>query len=353
MAEKTEKATPKKLRDARKKGQVAKSQDFPSAFTFIVGIAATMITAPKMYELFTAYMKSAFQAFVHTGDISHKLLATLAQGMNIIMQASIPILIMVVFVGILTNFLVIGPVFSLEAMKPDIKKLNPVTNLKNKFKLKTLVELIKSILKITGAVVIIYFTIYHDLGDIIFTAAIPPAATVSVFKTFLMKVIIRVGIFFIAIAVFDVFYQKLNFAKEMKMEKFEVKQEYKNTEGDPHVKGRRRQLFQEIAYQEGNVGSVKKATAVVSNPTHIACAIQYEEEKHPAPILLIKGIGKIAEIIIKEAEKWNVPVIRNVPLAHELFKKGKANRYIPRETYEAVAEILKWLYSLKEETETL
>jgi type III secretion protein U len=349
MAEKTEQATPKKLRDARKKGQVAKSQDFPAAFTFIVAIAATLGFAGSLYNQMASYLVDALHAFKDTGDIKNVLMAFVSQSFVVMLNTSLPILIATVVVGILANFMVVGPLFATEAMKPDLKRLNPIDNIKGKFKLKTLVELVKQILKISGAVMIIYFTIKQDVENIIFVASMPLYASALVFNYFLVKVIIRVGIFFIAIAVFDIVYQKMNFSKEMMMEKFEVKQEYKDTEGDPNIKGRRRQIGQEIAYQEGSAKNVKRAKAVITNPTHLAIAFEYNPDTQPAPKILIKGSGKIAEIIIREAEAHHIPIVRNVPLAHELFEKGKAERYIPRETYEAVAEILKWLASLESE----
>ncbi|MCH9632151.1 MAG: Yop proteins translocation protein U [Chlamydiae bacterium] len=349
MAEKSEKATPKKLRDARKKGQVAKSQDLPAAFTFIVAITTTLAFAKTIYKEIASYILSAFHAFRHTDDLVSTLLNYLVYGFQIILKVSLPILVVTVIVGVLCNIVIVGPLFSFEALKPDLKRLNPISNLKQKFKLKTLVELIKQILKISGVVVIIYYTIRSDLREVIFGAAIPPLGSALIFNYFLVKVVIRVGIFFIAIAIFDVVYQKMNFAKEMKMEKFEVKQEYKDTEGDPHIKGRRRQIGQEIAYEEGSVKNVKKAKAVITNPTHYAVAFEYRQPSMPAPKILVKGSGKIAETIIKEAEANSVPIVRNVPLAQTLFKKGKVGKYIPRDTYEAVAEILKWLASLERE----
>ncbi len=349
MAEKSEKATPKKLRDARKKGQVAKSQDFPSAFTFMVAIWGALLLAHKIYENIGSFLLDSFHVFREGGDLSPLLVQTVSRAVSLILNTTLPLLVIVVFVGVMANFFVVGPLFSMEAMKIDLKRLNPITNLKNKFKLKTLIELIKSVLKITGAIVIIYFTIYHDLWNIVFTASMPAYGAALIFDHFLIKVIIRVGIFFIAIALFDVFYQKSNFAKEMKMEKFEVKQEYKDTEGDPHIKGKRKQFAHEIAYQEGSVSSTKKAKAVVTNPTHLAIALEYNEEAHAAPVVLVKGSGIIAEKIIKEAEKWRIPIVRNVPLAHELYETGVVNQYIPEETFEAIAEILKWLASLEAE----
>ncbi len=174
-------------------------------------------------------------------DIQSRAGSLAQQAIHVIFTASMPILILTACCGVLVNFLIIGPLFSLEAMKPDIKKLNPVTNIKNMFKFKTLFELMKSIFKISGALILIYTVVWYSIPEIIATAALPVIGSAMVFSSFLIKVIIRVGIFFLAIAIFDLVFQKRNFAKEMKMEKFEVKQEYKDTEGDPHIKGKRRQ----------------------------------------------------------------------------------------------------------------
>lgn len=349
MGEKSEKATPKKLRDARKKGQVAKSQDFPSAFTFIVSITGILALSNHLYNYLSSYMVTMFRSIATHEDLSNRAGGLMHEVMELIFSTSMPIMVVVSIIGVLVNFLIIGPVFSMEAMKPDLKKLNPVTNLKNMFKLKTFIELLKSIMKISGALILIYSVIYSSLDEIVSTCMMPSIGATIIFASFLKKVVLRIGIFFIMVGVFDLVFQKRNFAKEMKMEKFEVKQEYKDTEGDPHIKGRRRQIGQEIAYEEGSVKNVKKAKAVVTNPTHYAIAFEYKQESMPAPKLLVKGSGKIAETIIREAEAHGVPIVRNVNLAQTLFKKGKVGKYIPRETYEAVAEILKWLATLERE----
>jgi len=346
MAEKTEKATPKKLRDARKKGQVAKSQDFPSAFTFIVSIAATLITAGALFQQLAGYMISIFKRTSGNINLENRAGGFLTEALMVIFNASLPIMLITTAAGILVNFLIIGPLFSLEAMKPDIKRLNPVTNIQNMFKFKTIFELLKSIFKIAGAIFLIYTVVWNSLPEIISTAALPVIGSAAVFNSFLMKVIIRVGIFFLAIAIFDLIFQKKNFEKEMKMEKFEVKQEFKDTEGDPHIKGKRRQVAQEIAYQEGP-SAVKRAKAVITNPIHIAVAVEYESETEPAPKIVTMGKGIMADLIIKAAQDYHVPIMRNVELAQQLFEKGKISEYIPEETYQAVAEILKWLASLE------
>jgi type III secretion protein U len=169
-----------------------------------------------------------------------------------------------------------------------------------------------------------------------------------IFSNFLVQVAIRVGIFFLAVAVLDLVFQKKNFAKEMKMEKFEVKQEYKDTEGDPHMKSKRRQTAQELAYQEGP-SSVKRAKAVITNPVHIAVAIEYEAEKDPAPRIVTMGKGNVAELIIKAALEYHIPIMRNVVLAQTLFEKGKISDYVPEETYQAISEVLKWLAAIEAE----
>lgn len=346
MAEKTEQATPKKLRDARKKGQVAKSQDFPSAFTFVVSIATTIIMSGYLYKTLASYITMMFRLSGQHFDLQNRASGIFSMAIQVIFNTSMPILVITVCVGVLTSFLIIGPVFSLEAMKPDIKRLNPVTNIKNMFKFKTVFELLKSIFKIAGALILIYTVVWYSLSEIVAAAGLPVLGSALVFSDFLIKVIIRVGIFFLAIAIFDLIFQKRNFAKEMKMEKFEVKQEYKDTEGDPHMKSKRRQVAQEMAYQEGPM-STKRAKAVITNPVHIAVAVEYNEETEPAPKIVTMGKGAVADMIMKIAQENGIPIMRNVVLAQTLFEKGRISEYIPEETYQAVAEILRWLEGLE------
>ncbi len=347
MAEKSEKATPKKLRDARKKGQAAKSKDFPSAFTFIVSIAGVLAFSDYFYTKLTTFLLLMFSLIPQHDQLSQKAGGILVGAMDVIFYTSLPLMVFIAIIGVFVNFLIIGPMFSLQAMKLDIKKLNPVTNLKNLFKIKTLVELIKSILKISGAVALIYSVVYTSLPEIIATCGAPLHVSALIFASFLKKVVIRVGLFFIAVGIFDLVFQKKTFAKEMKMEKFEVKQEYKDSEGDPHIKNRRRQVAQEIAYQDGPAAT-KRAKAVVTNPTHIAVAIEYDANNEPAPKIVTMGLDLMAEEIIKIAVDNDIPVMRNVELAQLLYYKGTTGDYVPEDTYEAIAEILKWIANLEE-----
>lgn len=348
MAEKTEKATPKKLRDARKKGQVAKSRDFPSAFTFVVSILGTLYASSYLYKNIGTYLLKNFRAITSNIEIANKAGAYITEALQVIAICSFPIVIIVALVGVLVNFLIIGPVFSFKAMKFEFKKLNPVEGIKQKFKLKTLVELLKSMMKIIGAALIIYFAIWGSLAEVVQTSSIPVIASASILSDFLKKITIRVGIFFLLVAIFDLAFQRRTFAKQMMMEKFEVKQEYKDTEGDPMIKGKRKELFREIAYSSGPQMATTART-IITNPEHIAVAIGYKKEKDPVPLIITMGKGIIAEQIIKVAIDASIPIMRNVELARLLYRTGKIGDYIPKNTYEAVAAILKWLEAIEEE----
>lgn len=346
MGEKTEKATPKKLRDARKKGQIAKSQDLPSAFTFIVSMWVILGTSVALYHYLGDFVIAAFKK-IPDGDTSTAIVGFFYEGIRVIFLASMPVMVIVSVIGVLVNFLMVGPVFATEVFKFDIKKFNPVENLKAKFKLKTLVELIKSCLKISVAGWLIYGVMYNSIPVLIKTVSMPMASSLLVFDAFLMEVLIKVGLFFIAVAVMDFAYQKYNFGKEMMMEKFEIKQEYKNSEGDPHIKGKRKQIAQEIAYEAGPSGGVKNASAVVTNPTHLAIALGYKKGVDAAPYILGMGKDLVAEQMIKVAKEYNIPIVRNIKLAHTLWDSAEIYEYIPEETYEPVAKVLRYLAALE------
>jgi type III secretion protein U len=343
VGEKTEQATPRKLQQARKKGQVAKSQDFPSAFTFVVAIGTVVATSSSLYEQLASLILYLFNMAGQPLDWQSAAPSILYLCLMTIFQASMPVVLITLFVGVIVNFLIVGPMWASEALKFDLKKLNPIDNLKQKFKLRTLMELLKSILKIAGAAYLVYTVIRDAMPEVLATVQMPPIGAALVLESFLTRVIIKVGIFFLAVAVADLFLQKRFFSKEMMMEKYEVKQEYKDTEGDPHIKGKRRQIAQETAYQDSGV--VKKARAVVTNPTHIAVAIGYEKSS-PAPYVLAMGVGMVAEEIILIAEQSGIPIVRNVPLAHSLREKAKVNEYVPEELYEPMAEVLRLVFEL-------
>lgn len=349
MGEKTEKATPKKMRDARKKGQVAKSQDLPAAFTFIVSLWVVLGMSVALYHYLGDFLVAAFKR-VPDGNLLQTIVGFFYEGTYTIFLASIPAMAVVAAIGVIINFLMVGPVFATEVFKFDIKKFNPVENLKAKFKMKTLVELLKSLFKIGVASWLIYGVMYSSIPVLIKTVSMPMASSLLIFNSFLMEVLIKVGLFFLAVAILDFAYQKYNFGKEMMMEKFEIKQEYKNSEGDPHIKGKRKQIAQEIAYEQGPAKGMQKAAAVVTNPTHLAIAIGYEKGVDAAPYIVGMGKDYLAEQMIKMAKEMNVPIVRNIKLAHMLWEDGDLYEYVPEEAYRPVAEILRWIAALQSDS---
>ncbi len=347
MGEKTEKATPKKLQDARKKGQVARSQDVPAVATFVVSMAMAINMAPQIYDMITSYIKTVMGK-VATVNMMDEGPILMIEAIRVIFMASFPIVAAVAIVGAVANFFMVGPMFSTEVFKFNLKKFDPIQNLKQKFKIKTLVELLKSLLKITIAGYLCYRITMNGMDLVISAMGQPIYVCLQIVSHFLMQVLVQVGLFFLAISAFDWFFQKRVFDKEMMMEKFEVKQEYKNSEGDPEIKGKRKEIAREIAYGGGPL-SPKGAKALVTNPTHLAVAIGYEEN-YPAPYVMSKGSGTDAAWLIREAEKYDIPVLRNIYLARQLFTCEEFS-YVPVDTYEAIAEILKWVASLKPQDE--
>lgn len=350
MAEKTEKPTPKKLKDARDKGQVAKSQDMPSAFTFITALALVILFGAFIFRYIGAYLTTVFN-HIQDPHLSSTIPQLMYSAIDVVLMTSLPIAAAVAVVGVAVNVAVTGPVFTAEVFKFDIKKFDMVQNIKAKFKMKTVIELLKSIAKLAGAAYIIFTIIYDYLPDIIHAVSYPMEASLNLMKLFFIDIIIKVGLFFFLIAIFDFWYQKRVFEKEMMMEKHEIKQEYKNSEGDPQIKGKRKEIAREMAYGDGGA-AVKRSKAVVSNPQHLAIAIGYEPENNiPAPFILAIGKDNQAKEILKQAEKYDVPIMRNVPLAHILYENGELYQFIPKDTFAAVAEILQWVNALNNNTE--
>lgn len=347
MGEKTEKATPKKLRDAKKKGQVAKAQDLPSAFTFMASVLMTLALAPWLYHKMADFLLLTFHE-VSKGNVLEIIPSAFYEALILIFIVSVPIMGMMALLGSVITFLAVGPVFAPEVFKFDIKKFDPIQNLKAKFKMKTLVELLKSMLKISIAGYIIYLVMYKSIPVLIRAVSMPMPDLLAIFHAFLVEVVLKVGIFFLVIAVLDFMYQKHTFAKEMMMEKFEIKQEYKNSEGDPQIKHKRKEIAREIAYQDTPTSGVSKAKAVVTNPVHLAIALAYDPQVDVAPYVVAKGNDELAAAIVRLAEEYNIPVLRNIPLAHKLWEEGEMFQYAPEDTYPALAALLRWIEAMEQ-----
>ena len=344
--EKTEQPTPKRLRDARKKGQVFHSKDLDAVVILLAAFSAIAFSRSFMMREFRDLMQTTFQAAgqsVITMDDIYRLgkLSLLT-----LVKVLAPILGTTFLTAALVGFLQVGPVFSIDPLKPSLKKLNAIENLQNMMKPKTLFELFKNIVKVIAVSFIAYGVLKGMLEPFLMTVSAPIDGSAALGAMVIIRFMIRFLILFILVAILDVMMQRHEYIKNLKMSKDEVKREYKEDEGDPLIKGHRKQLHMEMAM--GDVKQrVKTADAVITNPTHLAIAIKYDKGEMAAPQVVAKGQRLFAEYIRDLAKEHDIPIIRNIPLAWSLIEL-EIDDEIPETLFVAVAEILTFVYKLKE-----
>ena len=345
--EKTEPPTPKKLREARKKGQVAKSNDLTQAFLFLVAAGVLSSTGPGFVENLELLLKDFFAPTVLSGSMAEGTVLTYFGTAWLRMLLLLAPLFGALFmVSLAINYVQVKSLFSLEIVKPKFDKLNPVNGFKNIFfKAKTYIELAKNILKFAVIFALLYFILKGSIRDVIVSARMSPLQTGQFATGLLFDILFRVGGVFVLIGAADYMLQHKQWLKELKMSKYEVEKEFKQDEGDPHIKHQRRHLHQELLSEGAAINEVPNANVVVVNPTHLAIALRYDEKSMGAPRVTCKGRELIAHQMIATAKRHKVPVLRNVPLAHSLIEI-ETGRDIPEDLYEAVAEVLNFVYQL-------
>lgn len=336
--EKTEQPTAKRMQDTRKKGDVAHSKDFTQTM-LIIALFGYLLGAGKtiFQSIAEMVLLAARQSEFEFSDVVHLLIGDLIQAAVIII---LPFLIIVIGVGIFAEILQVGILFAFEKLKPSAKKLNVLANLKNTFSKKNFIEFLKSIVKITFLTILVYLVLKDALPQLV---TIPHAGLAGAFmsiESLIKTLLINIALAYTVIALADFVWQRAQFRKQQMMSKDEVKQEYKEMEGDPHIKHMRRHLHKEMV-MHGARQSARKATVLVTNPTHYAVALYYEKDETPLPVVLAKGEGALAEQMIQEAKDAGVPIMQNIELAHALIANGQLDQYIPSELVEAVAEVLR------------
>ena len=345
--EKTEDATPKRLREARKKGQVAKSRDMN---TVVILVAAFALLAAMM-KFFTAQTETLLKAsidLISQKEFQNEELLHLGYQMFLsYAKMMAPYLGALTLVTILVGFLQVAPIFPGEPIKFEMKRLNIIENIKNMAKITTLVELIKNVLKVFFVFLIAYYVVKKNMEAISLTVTADLLQSTALAGRILFQFMIRVFILFTILAIIDLMVQRWHYKKQLRMSKEEVKREYKQDEGDPLIKSIRRQLHQEMA-----MGDVKRQVAssdvVVTNPTELAIAIKYDDKEMMAPQVMAKGQRLFAQTIREAAEEAGGPIGRNVPLAWSLIELEIGDE-VPEELYAAMAEILVFVYRMKQE----
>lgn len=340
--ERTEQATPQKLRKARERGEVAVSRDLTSALMLAVGAGVLVNQFTKIGAKFQQMAKTVIQPAAVETLTPAKAITLFAQTCFDGVLAVAPILVGLWAMAVLGPFLQVGPLLAMETLKPKLSKLNPLAGLKRIFmSLPPYVELIKAVIKIMVVGVLCWQVIQANLREIVLVGRQPLHGAALLAGTIIGQCLQRGILFFVGLAVLDFAYQRWQFSKNQRMTKEEVKREYKEQEGDPHHKHARKHLHQEIL--EGQMlENVRKADVVVTNPDHYACALRYDPDEEGAPRLIGKGKNHLAEKIKEIARQQDIPIVQNVGLARALYQL-EVDDLIPEELYETVAEILRWV----------
>jgi type III secretion protein U len=336
-SEKTEKPTEHKIRKAREEGQVAKSKDFTQALLVGALFGYMLFDAEGIVQSFIEIMQ--FPAQLYGLDFLDAVRIEINQLVRAAILILLPFLLLGIVIAVFGEMIQTGVLLAFKALIPKGDRLNPVTNLKQMFSMKNVVEFIKAILKVTFLSVLIWIVLRDSLQSLLLLPAHGLAAFGVTFAGMLKSLVIYSFLAFFCIALADLIFQRYNHIKQLMMSMDEVKQEYKQLEGDPHMKSHRKGLAKEIAMGE-MVMKTRKSSAVVTNPTHLAVAIYYDEKITPLPVVVAKGKNEIAHQMVKMARSCGIPVMQNIELARALTEAAKIDQYIPPELVEPIAEFL-------------
>lgn len=351
--EKTEPATSKKLREARDDGKVAKSKELTSAFDLIVLFLVLKVfistVGTGFLEVFY-YVYNTMPDFVSINAVEMSSMAISNFFAVIFMKMLVivaPFFIFGFVINVVISVLQVGWKVSAKPMKPKLDRFDPINGFKKMFSKDSLFELFKSILKIGVIVYVAYTSIKGEKNDIFILYDMPLNQALALCGEVIINTGLKISIVYLIIGFADFIYQRFRFNEEMKMSKQEVKDEYKNTEGNPEIKGRQRQRMREASRQR-MMQDVPKADVVITNPTHLAVAIKYDPEKAKAPIVVAKGEDFLAQKIRETAKENHIEIIENKPLARMLYANVEIGEAIPPELYQTVAEILAMVYSTRQ-----
>ena len=338
-SEKTENATPKRLRDARKRGDVPKSKDLSSTLVLAFTISLLWFTFSanfnQLFELLFSVIKVPAEPFAE----SLSLLGTRA--INTFVSICATLLLPIACFSIVVEFLQTGPVFTLANIRPRMSNLSPAVGLKRMFAVDKLVQFLLAVAKTCALLFITYLVVRHFLSELMLLPSAQSTSIALAIRALLLKLILWTAGLFFAMMLLDFVYQRVAYAKKMRMSIREVRQEIRETEANPANKQHRRLLHQDIT-QQNRIAAAKSATVVVVNPTHVAIAISYDKDENPVPILAAKGEQALARQMRDAANENHVPVLRNERLARTLLANVREGAAVPRELFDIVAQVILW-----------
>lgn len=344
--DRSEQATPFKLKEARRRGQVAKSMEINSLIILSVGLGMAYMVGESM---FTGMLNLGQGIF----NESHNILLSPTAALwlyEITLRQLIdvfwPLFAALVIAGILGNVLQTGPVFSFFPLKPDIQRLNPVAGFKRVFSSRLLFESFKTIVKLGIFSSVLYFSLMAVASELLGLLDSNSGVYGKVFIDSSREVATKLLGVLLLIALLDLLYSRWHFSKQMRMSMRDIKDEVKRREGDPQIKSKLRQLQREAAKRTGSLQRVKEADVLITNPTHLSIAIRYERETMNAPLVIAKGSGELALKMRLASKKYGVPVIENKALARNLYRQVELDNFVPEELFPVVAKILVWVYAM-------
>lgn len=348
--DKTEKATPKKRQDLRKKGHVMQSRELPANLILLVTFVSIRALGGFLYressDVFKLFLTGASAYDLEEpSEIMH--LASFVV-LKIIKMAS-PFFVIAMLMGILGSYVQIGFLFSAEPLKPKFSNLNPFNGLKRIFSSRSLFELVKSFAKVVLITWIAWSSIRAEFPNMLKLMDLEIGAIAAYLINTALDIAIKISFSLLIISGFDYFFQWRRFEKDIRMSKQEIKEEYKELEGNPEVRSRIRQKQREISMRR-MLQDVPKADVIITNPTHYAVAIKYEPDKKPAPYVLAKGMDFMAQRIKEVAKENSIHTVENRPLAQALYKTVDVGEAVPPDLYKAVAEVLAFVYKLDGKT---
>ncbi len=343
--EKTEQPTGKRLADARNKGQVAKSVEINATMGLLAALFVLQALGSNSYEVISEYMKSCFQNLAMADMTVEMVREIFFLGIFVIFKAAMPVLAVLFIVAIATNVMQVGFMFSSEVLEPNLEKLNPIAGFGRIFSLRSIAELVKSLIKVSIVGFFIYRFLLKEAGKI------PALITVDIFEAAMMISGLVLNLCFqicgvlLFFAGLDYAYQSWQHIQGLKMSKDEVKQEHKQMEGSPELKGKIKEKQRAMSMRR-MMQDVPNADVVVTNPTHYAVALKYDKTM-VAPVVLAKGQDLVAQRIKDIAKEHKIIVVENKPLARALYAMASIGDTVPPELYQAVAEVLAYVYRLK------
>lgn len=344
--EKTEKATPKKKQDARNKGQVAKSQDIAPALALTSIFLVLLIAGSWMFENFLEIMRESLTRYTlmevneeNLGFITNQLLF---EGIKIVG----PVLGVALLIALAANYMQVGVLFTTEPLMMKLEKLNPLEGAKRIFSMRSVVELIKSLLKISAGLYVAYMILFDSTDELMRLSLESIEAVLLFTAAKVFKLGLFIGLTFFVLAAMDYAYQRFEYEKSLRMSKQDIKDEYKKSEGDPLIKGKIKEKQRQMAMRR-MMQELPKADVVITNPTHFAVAVKYEAGSMTAPTVIAKGQDFLALKIKEIAKKNRIVVMENKPLARALFSQVEIGEQIPEELFKAVAEVLAYVYKLQ------